>query len=233
MKKLILFPEVGILSSLLLAGACATPVQQSGGPGPAPTSTEVSQAGPAPRIVRPGAPGEDPRIVGVEELRAPTSLPHTEADVLFMQGMIPHHAQALDMSALVEERTESEDIRLLARRIEISQRDEIALMGTWLEQRGEDVPGEHAHHMMGDHLMPGMLTAEDMAELASARGPEFDRLFLEFMIMHHEGAIFMVRELFSNPGAGQETDIFTFASHVDADQQIEIRRMSRMLAAGR
>ena len=233
MKKLILFPEVGILSSLLIFGACAAPVEQSGVPSPSPASAEARRAGPAPRIVRPGAPGEEARIVGLEELSAPTSLPHTEADVLFMQGMIPHHAQALDMTALVEERTESEDIRLLARRIEISQRDEIALMGTWLEQRGEEVPGEHAHHMMEDHLMPGMLTAEDMAALAAARGPEFDRLFLEFMIMHHEGAIFMVRELFSNPGAGQETGIFTFASHVDADQQIEIRRMSRMLTAGR
>ena len=233
MDKLILFPEAGILLSLLIVGACAAPAQQRGVPSPRATTTEASEAGPGPRIVRPGAPGEDPRIVGVAELSTPTSLPHTEADVLFMQGMIPHHAQALDMAALVEERTESEDIRLLARRIEISQRDEIALMGTWLEQRGEEVPGEHAHHMMEDHLMPGMLTAEDMAELAAARGPEFDRLVLEFMIMHHEGAIFMVRELFSSPGAGQETDLFTFASHVDADQQIEIRRMSRMLAAGR
>jgi uncharacterized protein (DUF305 family) len=233
MDKLNLFPEVGILPSLLIVGACAGPVQQHGGPSPAPASTDTHEASPAPRIVRPGAPGEDARIIGLEELRAPTSLPHTRADVLFMQGMIPHHAQALDMAALVEERTESEDIRLLARRIEISQRDEIALMGTWLERRGEKVPGEHAHHMMEDHLMPGMLTAEDMATLAAARGPEFDRLFLEFMIMHHEGAIFMVRELFSSPGAGQETDIFTFASHVDADQQIEIRRMRRMLASGR
>ena len=150
-----------------------------------------------------------------------------------MQGMIPHHAQALDMAALVEERTQSQDLRLLAKRIEISQRDEIALMGNWLKNHGETVPGEHAHHMMGDHLMPGMLTTEEMAQLADARGQEFDRLFLELMIKHHEGALYMVDELFSNPGAGQETDMFTFASHVDADQQIEIRRMRQMLAAGR
>jgi uncharacterized protein (DUF305 family) len=147
--------------------------------------------------------------------------------------MIPHHAQALDMAALVEERTQNQDIRLLAKRIEISQRDEIALMSRWLEERGEEVPGEHAHHMMEGHLMPGMLTAADMAELAGARGADFDRLFLEHMIRHHEGAIVMVKALFGSPGAGQETDMFTFASHVDADQQIEIRRMQEMLAAGR
>jgi len=161
-----------------------------------------------------------------------SSLPHTEADIRFMQGMIPHHAQALDMSALVEERTANRDIRLLARRIEISQKDEIALMGRWLRERGAEVPGEHAHHMMGDHaLMPGMLTAADMERLAAARGKDFDRLFLEYMIKHHEGALTMVRALFASPGAGQETDIYTFASHVDADQMIEIERMGRMLAA--
>lgn len=163
-----------------------------------------------------------------------TALPHTEADVRFMQGMIPHHAQALEMSALVEERTDNRDIRLLAKRIDISQRDEIGLMGRWLQARGEEVPGEHAHHMMGDHgLMPGMLTPAQMAQLREARGPDFDRLFLEFMISHHEGALFMVRELFSSPGAGQETEISTFASHVDADQHIEIQRMRQMLATNR
>jgi uncharacterized protein (DUF305 family) len=172
-------------------------------------------------------------VLAQEDLPESRNLPHTQADVEFMQGMIPHHAQALDMAALVEERTESQDIRLLAKRIEISQRDEIALMERWLEERGEDVPGEHAHHMMEDHLMPGMLSEADMAELAGAQGSEFDRLFLEHMIRHHEGAIVMVNTLFVSPGAGQETDMFTFASHIDADQQIEIRRMQAMLDAGR
>lgn len=185
----------------------------------------------APRIVQPGAPGEATRVVDPGTMGS-SSLPHTEADIRFMQGMIPHHAQALDMSALVEERTANRDIRLLARRIEISQKDEIALMGRWLRERGAEVPGEHAHHMMGDHaLMPGMLTAADMERLAAARGKDFDRLFLEYMIKHHEGALTMVRALFASPGAGQETDIYTFASHVDADQMIEIERMGRMLAA--
>lgn len=218
-------PRLVAAAALAAVSACAPATT----PAPAGPTAESG----APRIIRPGAPGEASREVSGDELLA-TRLPHTEADVRFMQGMIPHHAQALEMSALVEERTESRDIRLLARRIEISQKDEIALMQRWLSERDAEVPGEHAHHMMGDHaLMPGMLTSEGMARLRAARGTEFDRLFLEFMIKHHEGAIVMVRELFSSAGAGQETDIFTFASHVDADQQIEIQRMRGMLEAGR
>jgi uncharacterized protein (DUF305 family) len=191
--------------------------------------SEGGDASESTRLVQPGAPGQEARSVDASDLRTGGDLPYTQADVEFMQGMIPHHAQALDMTALVEERTQSEDIRLLAKRIEISQRDEIGLMNRWLEDRGEEVPGEHAHHMMGDHLMPGMLTEEDMAELAGGRGGEFDRLFLEHMIRHHEGAIVMVKALFSSPGAGQETDMYHFASHVEADQLIEIRRMGEML----
>ena len=235
MKKLPLTLEVVFLFPLLGMVSCAAPRQV--GPDPNPAGAAVtSEAGTPPprvRIVQPGAPGQASRVLTPAELSTREALPYTQADIEFMQGMIPHHAQALDMAALVEERTQSEDLRLLAQRIEISQRDEIALMGSWLRERGQEVPGDHAHHMMGDHLMPGMLTAEQMAQLAAARGGEFDRLFLELMIMHHEGALYMVDELFSHPGAGQETDMFTFASHVDADQQIEIRRMRQMLAAGR
>ena len=227
MKKPPLYAEAFFLLSFAAVGSCASPAQ----PGIATPQAAGGGSAPGPRIVRPGAPGEATRVLSTEELATGPALPHTDADIRFMQGMIPHHAQALDMAALVEDRTGNRDLRLLARRIEISQRDEIALMGTWLEARGEEVPGEHAHHMMGDHLMPGMLTPENMRELGAARGPDFDRLFLEFMIKHHEGALTMVRALFSSPGAGQETDIFTFASHVDADQQIEIRRMRQMLAA--
>lgn len=220
------------LASLSLAGTISCTPGAAPSPGTVPAASPAAEAATA-RIVRPGAPGEATRVVEADDLEA-TRLPHTEADIRFMQGMIPHHAQALEMSALVEARTQSQDIRLLAKRIAISQKDEIALMGRWLAQRGADVPGEHAHHMMGDHaLMPGMLTAADMAQLAAARDADFDRLFLEFMIKHHEGAILMVRDLFASSGAGQETDIFTFASHVDADQQIEIRRMRRMLAGER
>ena len=218
----------------LAVALVAVALSACGGATPASPPVSPAQAtSDAPRIVQPGAPGEATRVVDATQVTR-TALPHTEADVRFMQGMIPHHAQALEMSALVEERTDNRDIRLLAKRIDISQRDEIALMTRWLQAREAEVPGEHAHHMMGDHaLMPGMLTPAQMGQLRNARGADFERLFLEFMISHHEGALFMVRELFSSPGAGQETEIFTFASHVDADQHIEIQRMGQMLAAYR
>jgi uncharacterized protein (DUF305 family) len=145
--------------------------------------------------------------------------------------MIHHHAQALDMTELVPERTERENLRLLAERIAVSQADEIRMMQRWLEARGREAPGVHAHHAPGAVLMPGMLNAEEMARLAAAKGPEFDRLFLEGMIKHHGGALIMVRELFAVPGAGQESEIFAFASNVDVDQRMEIDRMRAMLVA--
>jgi len=232
MKRLPRSFEVVFLLLLGPLASCASPGQAGRPAMPATPRTMAGEEADSPRIVRPGAPGEPTQLVHSSELAGSYGLPHAQADIEFMQGMIPHHAQALDMAALVEERTENQDIRLLARRIEISQKDEISLMGRWLAKRGEEVPGEHAHHMMGDHLMPGMLTPEDFAELGAAKGAEFDRLFLAHMVRHHEGALTMVRALFSSPGAGQETDMFNFASHVDADQQIEIRRMRQMLAAG-
>ena len=152
-----------------------------------------------------------------------------DADVRFMQGMISHHAQALEMTALLPTRTMRAEMKLLGRRIDDSQADEIGFMERWLEARGETSPGAHAHHAPGAPLMPGMLTPEELQRLAAARGDDFDRLFLELMIKHHEGALFMVGELFATPGAAQETEIFTFASDVDADQRIEIRRMSAFL----
>lgn len=182
-----------------------------------------------PPVIQPGAPGRDGRVLSAPELVGQPEPAHTEADVTFMQGMIHHHAQALDMVELLRTRTESDGMRKLAHRIELSQRDEIAMMRGWLEARGAEVPGEHAHHAPGAALMPGMLTPEEMKRLAAATGVEFDRLFLEYMIKHHAGALVMVKELFSTPGAGQEAEVFAFASDVDADQLIEIRRMDRML----
>jgi uncharacterized protein (DUF305 family) len=156
---------------------------------------------------------------------------HTAADVAFMQGMIAHHRQALEMTSLVRERTNSESIHLLAERIEVSQTDEIAMMSRWLETRGETVPapGAHAHHAGDAGSMPGMLSAAEMASLADARGAAFDRRFLELMIRHHEGALTMVGRLLGTPGAGQEVDVYRIASEVDSDQRIEIERMQRML----
>jgi uncharacterized protein (DUF305 family) len=146
-----------------------------------------------------------------------------------MQGMIGHHAQAVEMTDLVDSHTSSDTMRKLAQRIQVSQADEIKMMERWLSTRGAESPAIHAHRAMGATLMPGMLTADEMARLSTSKGREFDRLFLEGMIKHHEGALVMVKDLFATPGAGQESDIFAFASDVDADQRMEIDRMRAML----
>jgi uncharacterized protein (DUF305 family) len=186
-----------------------------------------SGAAGTPPVIQPGAPGQTSQVLAAG---ASQPIPQaTEADIKFMQGMIHHHAQALDMTELLEARTQDPDMKKLGLRIHVSQTDEITMMQHWLEARGQDVPGRHAHHMPGATPMPGMLNAEDMARLAAAKGPEFDRLFLEGMIKHHGGAIVMVQELFSTPGAGQQSDIFAFASDVEADQKMEIERMGAML----
>jgi uncharacterized protein (DUF305 family) len=158
---------------------------------------------------------------------------HAAADVAFMQQMIHHHAQAIQMVELLKTRTTRPDLKLLAQRIEISQNDEIKMMKTWLADRGAEVPMDHGHGAMmvnGAMMspMPGMLTAEQMAALERARGAEFDRLFLAGMIQHHEGALTMVEELLKVPGAGQEPVIADFISHVDSDQRMEIGRMRQM-----
>lgn len=184
----------------------------------------------APAIIQPGAPGQESKAVGAEQARDLSKVQFTPGDVKFMQGMIHHHAQAVDMTQLLSTRTNSDDMKKLALRIELSQNDEIKMMRRWLEVRGQEVPGEHAHHMPGAPMMPGMLSAEEMARLAAAKGPEFDHLFLEGMIKHHLGAITMVQELFNTPGAGQDSEIYAFASDVDADQRMEIDRMGAMLA---
>ena len=160
--------------------------------------------------------------------------PATLADVAFMQGMIAHHAQALAMTRLVRARTTAADVRTLAERIDRSQRDEIDLMARWLRTRGQPVPDTThlaAGHDDPAHRMPGMLTPMQMRSLAEARGPAFDRIFLELMIQHHEGALAMVQQLLSRPGGGQDPEAYRFASDVDADQRAEIARMRTLLAA--
>lgn len=183
----------------------------------------------APQIVQPGAPGEAPKTITAEQARNLSRVRHTPADVAFMQGMIGHHAQAVEMTALRAERSTSNEMRLLCLRIEISQADEIKAMEGWLTARGEALPDPHAHHDAGATLMPGMLTAGEMDRLRDAKGAAFDRLFLELMIKHHEGALVMVERLFATPGAGQESAIFAFASDVVDDQRAEIDRMSALL----
>lgn len=155
------------------------------------------------------------------------------AEQRFASDMVEHHAQALAMTALVPERADAAAVRLLAERLEVSQRDEIALLRGWLSRWGEASPdaasGQGPDH---DHAaMPGMRTPEQLARLKAARGAEFDRLFLEHMIAHHEGALVMIRDLFSVPGAGQDPEIFRFASEIEADQRMEITRMQQLLAA--
>jgi len=187
------------------------------------------------RVVQPGAPGQASRALSAAELAADVRPKYTRADVDFMQGMIGHHAQALEMTALVEERTTRPDLRMLARRIDVSQRDEILLMQTWLRDRGEMAPAASSHAMHHGHepghLMPGMLSPEQMEQLKASTGDVFYRLFLEFMIAHHEGALTMVETLFASAGAGQDTDVYRFAADVDVDQRMEIDRMRQMIAS--
>ncbi len=215
----------------LLAGACAGGAPAATQPATQPAVSGASSKQQSALTVQPGAPGEETRVLTAAENRALPRPPYTTADVEFMQGMIPHHLQALEMTALVQERTADRDVRLLALRIELSQMDEINLMKSWLRQRNEPVPGEGEHGAhVGHGLMPGMLTAAQMAELAAARGAAFDRLFLRYMIQHHEGALHMVKTLFGSPGGGQQSEMYQFASDVEADQEMEIARMRRMLA---
>ena len=162
--------------------------------------------------------------------------PYTAADVQFMGGMISHHAQAVLMASWAPTHGASGAVRRLCERILVGQRDEIAFMQRWLGERHEAIPpaDPRGHMMPGmDHpmLMPGMLTPEQMAQLDSARGPQFDRSFLKFMIQHHRGAIAMVEQLLSTQGAAQDGLVFQFASGVNADQTTEIDRMTRMLDA--
>jgi len=152
-----------------------------------------------------------------------------------MRQMIPHHQQAIEMAALVGERTSNRAIDMLSERIAVSQRDEIAWMTRWLDRYAAAAPAadEHAHHA-GHHdhvLMPGMLTPDEMAALAAASGAEFDRLFLEGMIRHHEGALTMVSQLLATPGAAQATEVYQIATEIDADQRADIDRMRTMLVA--
>ncbi|MCE2900852.1 MAG: DUF305 domain-containing protein [Gemmatimonas sp.] len=179
--------------------------------------------------------------------RQPPAIPaganYTAADVAFMQGMIGHHAQALTMSALVAERSTTPAMALLAERITVSQQDEIAIMRRWLVERQQTVPsvgaGHDAHAMHAMHgaagatarAMPGMLTPAQIDSLVAARGTAFDRLFLRYMIQHHEGALTMVTDLLKTPGAARDPMVFQFVSDVDTDQRAEIRRMQALLTS--
>ncbi len=199
-----------------------------------PASADAQQADSAsPVVVQPGAPGKPsktlpPSTKGTLPARSPK-------DVEFMQGMIMHHQQAVEMTAWIRSRTENKDLRLLGARISSSQSDEIKFMQRWLAARGESVtmamaamPGMDMSQQPMP-LMPGMLTPEQMDALRKAKGAEFDKLFLTGMIQHHNGALIMVRDLFDTGGAGQDADLFNFATDADNTQRAEIKIMQSML----
>ena len=187
-----------------------------------------------PVVVQPGAPGQPTRTLP-PSTRA-TLPPRSPADVQFMQGMIMHHAQAVEMTALIESHTPNKDLRLLGARISHSQSEEIKFMKRWLEARGEptsppmpEMPGMDMSKQ--PMLMPGMLTPKQMEALKKAEGAEFDQLFLTGMIQHHNGALIMVKDLFDTAGAGQDAVLFNFTTDIDSGQRAEIRIMQNMLGA--
>jgi uncharacterized protein (DUF305 family) len=202
-----------------------------------PVCAQQADSKAAPVVVQPGAPGQPSRTLS-PSTRA-TLPPRSPKDVEFMQGMIMHHAQAVEMTALIGSHTENKELRLLGARISKSQSDEMNFMRRWLEVReesvsppmpgmpGMDMPGHDmsSHHM----LMPGMLTPKQMDALRKAKGAEFDHLFLTGMIQHHNGALIMVKDLFDTAGAGQDAELFNFATDVDSGQRAEIRIMQTML----
>lgn len=192
--------------------------------------------------MQPGAPGESSKILTPATAGTPVRGP-AKADTDFMQGMIMHHSQAVEMTALMPTHTHNKDLLALGKRISISQTDEMKYMKQWLEERGKPTTMEHdmsnmagmehmnhAHMNMMPMMMPGMLTPQQMQALAKATGPAFDHLFLTGMIQHHTGALIMVDDLFNTAGAGQDNVLFDFATDVDNTQRAEIKIMQGMLA---
>ena len=181
-------------------------------------------------IIQPGPPGAEVRALSAEEATRIARTSHSPDDVRFMQDMIPHHHQAIEMAALVAGRTNRPELIDVAGRIDVSQADEIAFMQKWLHDRGEHAPEPTAHGAMHtSHKMAGMATPEQMAKLAAADGTEFDRLFLTLMITHHEGAVKMVEELLRQPGAAYDPVLFEFTTDITNDQTAEIERMNTLL----
>ena len=215
------------LTTVLLGGCRASAPAVASAPAPASVTGETAETSALTALFR--------------ARRDSARLRVTAADVRFMTDMNGHHAQAVAMSNLAPVNDAGPSVQTLAARIINAQRDEIALMQRWLRDRSQPVPEVHidGHRLMihgaGDHAhhthMPGMLSDAQMESLAAARGPQFDRLFLTYMIAHHKGAVTMVDTLFATDGAGQNADVFKFASDVQVDQRTEVARMERMLAA--
>ena len=201
---------------------------------PAHARAQQADAAHAAVVVQPGAPGQPSKTLP-PATRAKLS-PQSPADIEFMQGMIMHHSQAVEMTALIASHTENKDVRSLGSRISRSQSDEIKFMKRWLAARGQPLAMDMSKMDMSKMdatgstmMMPGMLTSTQMAALRQAQGPDFDRLFLTGMMQHHGGALIMVKDLFDTAGAGQDAEIFTFATDADNSQRAEIRIMQSML----
>jgi uncharacterized protein (DUF305 family) len=205
-----------LLALLLSAAAPATQTQQT-----------------QPNIVQPGPPGAPSKKL--PPLTTAVAPQPSQADIDFMQGMIMHHAQAVEMTALIPSHSENKEIRALGARISLSQSDEIRFMKRWLIERGQptsmSMPGMPDMNKNGQPMqaMPGMLTPEQMAALHQAKGADFDQKFLTGMIQHHSGALIMVKDLFNTPGAGQDAEVFDFATDADNTQRAEIKIMENML----
>ncbi len=196
-----------VLAVLTLATACAgAATQPPAAPAPAPDAAAIARA-------------------TVDSSR----YPYTAADVRFMSAMIVHHAQAVTMSALAPTRAASNSVKILAERIISSQQDEIGLVEQWLRDRGQHAAHDMTAHAGHEMTMPGMLTSAQLKQLEQARGAEFDRLFLAYMIQHHHGSAAMVKELLATDGAAQDETVFRFATDVNVDQLTEIARMEQML----
>ena len=197
------------------------------------TTFAMSVMAQQPVVVQPGAPGQPSKTL------PPTTRgklpPFSFNDVEFMKGMIMHHAQAVEMTSMIDSHTQNKDLRLLGERIKKSQSSEIEFMKRWLESRGQSLPQPSAAmagmNMGGGDmkLMPGMLTIDQMIALRNAKGSEFDRLFLKGMIQHHGGALVMVKDMFDKAGGGQDAELFNFATDVDSGQRAEIKIMENML----
>ncbi len=215
------------LCGILLAASAPAAFSSS----PARAQQPTSPSGPV--VVQPGAPGQPTKKLSPSTTG--TLPPLSPDDVQFMQGMIMHHQQAVEMTALIASHTDNKDLRLLGAKISSSQSDEIKFMQRWLAARGEPIsmamPGMPDMDASGKPmpLMPGMLTPEQMEALRNAKGAEFDHLFLVGMIQHHNGALIMVKDLFDTAGAGQDADLFDFATDADNTQRAEIKIMQAML----
>lgn len=219
----------GVTVAAGLTGAVVLASDSGGSDGSTPSGGSGGQAvDDDVRTVQPGAPGEPGRELTDEELAAVEAPGHTAVDTAFMQAMLAHHAQALEMTGLVAERTDTDETVLLAERITISQEAEIELIEQWLTDRGEAVPDPEHHEQHAS--MRGMATPDQLTALGAARGPAFDAQFLRLMIAHHQGAVTMVEELYDS-GGGVEPAADSVARGVEADQSIEILRMTDMLTA--